>query len=139
MLETHVTFSVTEPVEFAAVLNGAGRSGALAVSHCDVSTGGLHDGRASGAPCVPFAAEQALNAGTSLNVSGDADFGRGWLAIAALAVMSATSDASASTSTDFLIMPPPFGISHLPATIPGRCLNVLFIADLGPSVLAGSA
>src|SRR5919109_2648384 len=98
MLETQVTFSVTEPVEFAAVLNGAGRSGALAVSHCDVSTGGLHDGRASGAPCVPFAAEQALNAGTSLNVSGDADFGRGWLAKALLAATSAATAVTARTT-----------------------------------------
>src|SRR5215207_11737451 len=70
-------------------------SGVPTVTKLDDCTGGLHDGNASGGPCVRFGAVQVLYAGTKATRSGVAPFGRGCVAPAIEAVnISATAAAA---------------------------------------------
>ena len=67
------------PVDCAAV-PFPGVSGVPIVSWVDDLTGGLHDGNASGAPCVKPAGDGPvhwLNASSSETRSGEAPLGRG--------------------------------------------------------------
>ena len=69
-----ITLYLANPTEFAATPLA---SGVPTVSVLDDCTGGLHDGNASGAPCVRFGDVHALYAGTSETCSGVAPLGRG--------------------------------------------------------------
>jgi hypothetical protein len=107
----HVTLRITVPVASAGPVWGAARSGACAVRYDDDWTGGLHDGSARGAPCVMPGGDEPRhwsNAGTSLNVSGDAAFGRAWTPNAEDAVKRATRQPKDSAITNFLINSSPF-------------------------------
>ena len=73
-------------------------SGEPTVSALDDWTGGLHDGNASGGPCVRFGAVHALYAGTIDATIGDAAFGRGCVALATLAITSIPSAPTANAN-----------------------------------------
>jgi hypothetical protein len=74
-----LTSIFTKPVLFAAAPLA---SGVPTVMDWDVWTGGLHDGNASGGPCVRLGVVHALYAGTSDTRNGVAPFGRGCVAVA---------------------------------------------------------
>ena len=69
-----LTPSLMKPTEFAPAPFASGEP---MVSDVDDWTGGLHDGNASGGPCVRFGAAHALYAGTIDARSGLAPTGRG--------------------------------------------------------------
>jgi hypothetical protein len=71
-----VTFSVTVPVPLAAVLFGAGRSGALNVRNADDWLGGLQEAAEGGPSWIVLGDVHGSKAGTSLKFNGDAEFGR---------------------------------------------------------------
>src|SRR5687767_7024021 len=77
------TVILMNPTEFAAAPLASGEP---MVSDVEVWTGGLHDGNASGVPCVRFGVVHWLYAGTSDARSGLAPFGRGCVALAADAI-----------------------------------------------------
>jgi hypothetical protein len=81
-----------DPTEFAPAPFASGEP---TVSDVEVWVGGLHDGNASGGPCVRFGAVHAVYAGTIDAEIGLADFGRGCVALATLAI---TSNPSAPTA-----------------------------------------
>jgi hypothetical protein len=101
--EVVFTFSRIDPTEFdgAPLL-----SGVPTVRKLDDCTGGLHDGNASGAPCVLFGVPHALKDGTSEARSGLAPLGRTCEPLATwLTAMSPSAPtARASGSTIFLLM-----------------------------------
>jgi hypothetical protein len=76
-------------------------SGEPTVSDVELWTGGLHDGNASGVPCVRFGVAHALYAGTTDARNGVAPFGRGCVALATLAsaIIPSAPTARASGST----------------------------------------
>ena len=65
--------NLTEPTELATPPPA---SGVPTVTSLDVCTGGLHEGNASGGPCVRFELVHCANAGTSETLNGLAPFGR---------------------------------------------------------------
>jgi hypothetical protein len=71
-----------DAIAFAAAPFASGEPTVMAVDDC---TGGLHDGNASGGPCVRFGAAQALYAGTMDAAIGVAPLGRGCAAFATCA------------------------------------------------------
>ena len=84
-----------KPTEFAPAPFA---SGDPMVRFVDVWTGGLHDGNASGGPCVRFGAAHALYAGTIDARSGLAPTGRGCVADANSAATSIVRADAASAS-----------------------------------------
>jgi hypothetical protein len=93
----------SDPTEFAGAPFA---SGDPTVMEFDDWTGGLHDGNASGGPCVRFGAAHALYAGTSDATIGVAPFGRGWVALAieAITINPIAPRARASGSTILFLM-----------------------------------
>src|SRR5262245_7169590 len=79
-----ITSSLMKPTEFAAAPLASGVPTVMFVDGC---TGGLHDGNASGGPCVRFGAVQATYAGTIDTRNGVAPLGRGCVAWAAVAMI----------------------------------------------------
>src|SRR5690242_6143978 len=77
-------------------------SGVPTVNHCDVCCGGVHDGNASGVPCVRFGTVHCLYAGTTEAVIGVAPWGRGCVASAWLAY-SRQSTIAVSVTPSFLM------------------------------------
>jgi hypothetical protein len=69
----------------------------------DVGTGGLHDGKFNGSPCVLFAAVHASNAGTSGTRTGEAPTGCSCDAMAELAIIPNASNALMTERTKILI------------------------------------
>src|SRR5687767_14027890 len=95
------TSSFTKPVMFAAAPLA---SGVPTVTEPDDWTGGLHDGNASGGPCVRFGVVHALYAGTRDTRSGVAPLGRGCVALAMEATTIITSAATASAGSTILFL-----------------------------------
>jgi hypothetical protein len=92
-----------EPTAFAAAPFASGEPTVMAV---DDWTGGLHDGNASGGPCVRFGAAHALYAGTSDATIGVAPLGRGCEALAseAITIIPIAPRARASGSAILFLM-----------------------------------
>jgi hypothetical protein len=97
------TVSLTNPIEFAAAWFASGEP---IVTDCEVATGGLQDGNTSGGPCCRLGVAQACCAGTIDAYSGDAPFGRGWVALAieAITMIPTAPSARASGNTILFLM-----------------------------------
>src|SRR5688572_12826650 len=79
-------------------------SGVPTVRKLEACTGGLHDGKASGGPCVRLGAVHELYAGTSDTRRGVAPLGRGCVAPAVAAIHSMPS-ATTARADDSTILP----------------------------------
>src|SRR5687768_16091213 len=98
-----LTSSFANPTEFAPAPLA---SGVPTVTDPEAWTGGLHDGNASGGPCVRFGAVHALYAGTSDATIGVAPLGRGCEALAseAITIIPIAPRARASGSAILFLM-----------------------------------
>jgi hypothetical protein len=95
-----ITLILMNPTEFAAAPFASGEP---TVNDVELWTGGLHDGNASGVPCVRFGDAHALYAGTTDARSGVAPFGRGCVALAAVAITIIPSAAMAITTAGAIL------------------------------------